>query len=57
MGPNFVLLHLALIAASWAATGCADVALPPPLFSIVSCLKPVVRLPDLIHGLVDTQMT
>jgi hypothetical protein len=48
---------MALIAGSWAATGCADVALLAPLFSIVSCLEPVVPLLDLILGLVGTQMT
>jgi hypothetical protein len=56
-GHDVVLMHLASHPGSEAATGCTGVALPAPLLSIVTCLEPVVPLPDLIQGLVDTQVT
>jgi hypothetical protein len=56
-GPNIALLPLAPIPSSGAASGCTGVTLPEPLLNIVSCLEPVVHLPDLIQGLVDTQVT
>jgi hypothetical protein len=57
MGPEVVLMHLALIPGSGAATGCTGVALLAPLLNIVSCLLLVVPLLDIIQGLVDTQVT
>jgi hypothetical protein len=56
-GSDFVLMHLAPIPGSGATTGCTGVALPAPFLNIVSFLVPVVPLPDLIHGLVDIQVT
>jgi hypothetical protein len=47
-GPVIVLMHLALIPGLGAVTGCSGVTLPAPLLNIVSCLEPVVPLPDLI---------
>lgn len=54
---NFVLMHVALIPGSGAMTGCTGVALPALHLNIVSCLEPVVPFPDLIQGLVDTEVT
>jgi hypothetical protein len=56
-GPEVVLIHLAPIPGSMAASGSIGVALAAPFLNIVSCLKPVVPLPDLIQGLIETQVT
>jgi hypothetical protein len=50
-------MHLALIPGLGAATGCTGVILPASLFNIVSCLEPLVPLPDLIQSLLHTQVT
>jgi hypothetical protein len=56
-GPNIVLMYLALIPGSGAATGYTGKAPLAPLLCIVSCLAPVVPLPEFIQDLLDTQMT
>jgi hypothetical protein len=54
--PNSVLVNLAPIPNPGAATCRTDVALSAPSLNIASCLEPVVPLPNLIQGLVDTQV-
>jgi hypothetical protein len=53
-GPVIVLMSMAPIPCSWAATGYTGVTLLVPLLNIVSCLEPIVPLPDLIQGLVTS---
>jgi hypothetical protein len=40
--PDVVLMHKEQIPGSWAATGCAGVAIPVPLLNSASCLKPLI---------------
>jgi hypothetical protein len=54
---DILLMHLAPIPGLGAVTDCTSVALVAPLLNIISFLEPVVPLPDLIQGFVDTQMT
>jgi hypothetical protein len=46
-------MHLAPIPGSGSASGCTGVTLLAPFLNIVSCLEPVVPLPDLIQGFVE----
>jgi hypothetical protein len=55
--PDHVLVHLAPIPSPGAVTCCADVAQSVPSLNIALCLEPVVPLPNLIQGFVDTQAT
>jgi hypothetical protein len=55
-GPNAVLMCKAPIPGLGAATGSTGVTVMTPLLDVVSCLKPAVSLPDLVQGLVDTQL-
>jgi hypothetical protein len=52
-----ILSDGALIHDLGAVTGCTGVALLASLLSIIFSLEPVVPLPGLIQGLVDTQVT
>jgi hypothetical protein len=55
--PDVLLLHLAPILGSGAATGCTGVTLRAPLLIVDSFPEPVVPLSDLIQVLADTQVT
>jgi hypothetical protein len=54
---NIVLVHRAPIPSPGAATYCADVEQSAPSLNIASCLEPVVPLPNVIQGFVDTEVT
>jgi hypothetical protein len=54
--PDIILLHLAPIPSPGAGTGCTGVALSAPSLNIAFLLGPVVPLPNLIQGLVVTQV-
>jgi hypothetical protein len=56
-GTDVVLPHPAPVPGSVASTGCACVASSAPPLNVTLRLKPVVSLPDLIQGFVDTQVT
>jgi hypothetical protein len=56
-GPNIVLIHMATSPGSQASGGCTGVTVLAPFLNIVSCLKPVVPLFDLVQGLVNTQVS
>jgi hypothetical protein len=56
-GPLHCTDVFAPIPGSGTATGCTDVVLPAPLLNIISCLEPVVPLPDPTQGLLDSQVT
>jgi hypothetical protein len=56
-GIDVVLPQLAPIPGSGASTGRAGVAPSAPILNVTLRLKPVLLLPDLIQGFVDTQAT
>jgi hypothetical protein len=53
----YLLIHQASTLGSLAATGFFGVAVLVLLLDVVSCLEPVIPLPDLVHGLADTQVS